>query len=164
MKITALEEYGLRCMMVLGLNWPEKALTMPEISTREGLSVSYVGKLLMILKQAGLVKAVRGRNGGYTLTGPPQNLKLDTILAALGEPIYSQNYCLKYSGDNEVCVHTPDCNVRHMWWSFGQFINDVLEKLTLADLMNGKYEAVIDSLKVKSDSDKTFEKQQSLNV
>ncbi len=164
MKITALEEYGLRCMMVLGKNWPEKALTMPEISTREGLSTSYVGKLLMILKQAGLVKAVRGRNGGYALAGPPQTLKLDTILAALGEPIYSQNYCLKYSGDNEVCVHLPDCNVRHMWWSFGHFINIVLEKLTLADLISGDYEVVIESLKVKSGSGKAFDKHRSLKV
>jgi len=164
MKITALEEYGLRCLMVLGKSWPQKSLSMPEISTSEGLSISYVGKLLMILKQAGLVKTVRGRNGGYSLAGPPQTLKLDTIFAALGEPIYNQNYCRKYSGDNELCVHLHDCNVRHMWRSFGHFINNVLEKLTLADLLNGNYEMVIESLKVKSDSDMVFDKQRSLTT
>ncbi len=67
MKITALEEYGLRCMIALAQNWPEKSMTMPEISAKEGLSIPYVGKLLMLLKRAGLVKALRGRNGGFTL-------------------------------------------------------------------------------------------------
>jgi Rrf2 family iron-sulfur cluster assembly transcriptional regulator len=164
MKITALEEYGLRCLMVLGNSWPQKALTMPEISKSEGLSISYVGKLLMILKQAGLVKAVRGRKGGYTLAGPPQALRLDTIFAALGEPLFSKNYCRKYSGDNDLCVHLHDCSVRHMWWSFGHFINNVLEKLTLADLLNGGYEKVIESLNVKSGSEKVLEKHQDLRV
>jgi hypothetical protein len=58
----------------------------------------------------------------------------------------------------------PDCNVRHMWWSFGHFINIVLEKLTLADLISGDYEVVIESLIVKSGSGKAFDKHRSLKV
>ena len=54
MKITALEEYGLRCMICFSAA-PDGKLTLPEISSQEGLSLPYAGKLLMLLKKAGLV-------------------------------------------------------------------------------------------------------------
>lgn len=142
MKITALEEYGLRCMLALAKNWPDKSMTMPELSVMEGLSVPYVGKLMMILKQARLVNAVRGRKGGYKLSRPPAEIHLDTIFKALGEPIYTSKHCDRYSGDNEVCVHEGNCNVRHMWQSFNDFIGSILHNLTLADLLNGNYRLV----------------------
>ena len=52
MKITALEEYGLRCMLLLADSGSRMPLTITEISAKEGLSIPYTGKLLMILKQA----------------------------------------------------------------------------------------------------------------
>ncbi|MCP4582944.1 MAG: Rrf2 family transcriptional regulator [candidate division Zixibacteria bacterium] len=139
MKITALEEYGLRCMLSLARNWPEKSVTMPELSTMEGLSIPYIGKLMIILKQARLVKAIRGRNGGYKLSDPPDKIHLDTVLKALGEPIYTSKHCDRYVGESKVCVHVSDCNVRHMWLSFNDFISSILHNLTLADLLNGNY-------------------------
>ncbi len=145
MKITALEEYGLRCMLALARNYPEKSVTMPELSVMEGLSVPYVGKLMMILKQARLVKAVRGRKGGYKLSASPDEIRLDTVFKALGEPIYTSKHCDRYSGENEVCVHDGECNVRHMWMSFNDFISSILHNLTLADLLNGNYRLVIPS-------------------
>ena len=145
MKITALEEYGVRCMLALARNWPDKSVTMPELSVSEGLSVPYVGKLMMILKQANLVKAARGRKGGYKLITPPDEISLDTIFKALGEPIYTAKHCEKYSGENDVCVHDGDCTVRHMWESFNDFISGILHNLSLADLLNGNYQLVIPS-------------------
>ena len=71
MKVTALEEYGLRCMLLFVEKGNGAPLTIPEIGASEKLSIPYAGKLLMILKQAGLVRAVRGRKGGYMLYKPP---------------------------------------------------------------------------------------------
>ena len=51
MKVTALEEYGLRCMVLLARSEEDHPLTLPEFSDREGVSVPYAGKLLMILKK-----------------------------------------------------------------------------------------------------------------
>ena len=143
MKITAVEEYGIRCMLALARNWPGKSVTMPELGDSEGLSVPYVGKLMMILKQAGLVKAMRGRKGGYMLSLPPHKIHLDTIFKALGEPIYTTKHCDRYTGEKDSCVHAPDCTVRHMWETFNDFISDILHKLTLADLVNGNYKLLV---------------------
>ena len=65
MKITAIEEYGLRCMILLARN--NAPMSLPEISDAEGLSIPYAAKLLGILRKADLVSAERGRNGGYRL-------------------------------------------------------------------------------------------------
>jgi len=139
MKISALEEYGLRCLVLLAKNGGGP-LTLPEISTREGLSLAYATKLLMILKKAGLVKAVRGRRGGYVLSQSANLLKLKRILDSLGEPLYSpKKHCGHYTGELARCIHQHDCTVRNMWRGFNEMIGQVLEKMTLADLVSGNY-------------------------
>ena len=147
MKITALEEYGLRCILALAKSWPEKSVTMPELGAMEKLSVPYVGKLMMILKKAGLVKAVRGRNGGYILAEAPDKMSLDRVFNALGEPIYSTRHCDRYSGEAEICVHIEECNVRNMWATFNDFVNDILKRMTLADLITGDYRLTFETYK-----------------
>ncbi|NIP43060.1 MAG: Rrf2 family transcriptional regulator [candidate division Zixibacteria bacterium] len=139
MKVSALEEYGLRCMLQLARN-NGGPMTLPEISEAEGLSLSYAGKLLMILKKAGLVKAVRGRQGGYALVKPAPNYDLKEIFDALGEPLYNPKHCRKYIGDLAKCAHTDDCTVREIWKGFSKLIDGVLGKVTLADLASGNYD------------------------
>jgi len=125
-------------MVLLAKQAGDSPMTIPEIGKREGLSVPYVGKLLMILKQAELIKAVRGRNGGYILAENSEAIRLSRIFEALGEPLYSDDHCRKHTGDNEVCVHVSGCTVKPMWKSFDKFIRTVFDKVTLADLANGK--------------------------
>lgn len=137
MKITALEEYGFRCMLLLARRGYEVSLTLPDFAENEGLSVPYAGKLLMILKKAGLVKAVRGRNGGYVLTKMPEDIRLKEIFDALGDPVFSAGYCDRFTGENDACVHNDDCTVRHIWKSFEGFIGDMLSRVSLADVAAG---------------------------
>ncbi len=137
MKVTALEEYGLRCMVLLAKGEQSRPLTLPEFGFKEGVSIPYAGKLLMILKNGGLVKAVRGRNGGYILAVPPEQITLKEIFDALGEPVFSSSHCDRFSGENEICVHSAGCSVRNIWETFEDFINAFLEKITLADLAAG---------------------------
>ena len=141
MKVTALEEYGLRCMVLLARSGEDHPLTLPEFSSREGVSIPYAGKLLMILKKSGLVMAVRGRNGGYALASPPEEITLKQIFDALGHPVFSVNHCERFSGEGEVCVHTEDCSVRGVWQTFEGFIESYLRRVTLADLASGDSEA-----------------------
>ena len=83
MKVTALEEYGLRCMIQVAGSGVDSPLTVHEIGAREGLSGAYVAKLMNLLRDAGLVDSVRGRSGGYYITRPPEAVSISDILAAL---------------------------------------------------------------------------------
>ena len=136
MKITALEEYGLRCMILFSKD-PNTMLTLPEISAKEGLSLPYAGKLLMRLRKAGLVKAVRGRNGGFILSRPADEIYLRDILSALGDPLYGSHHCDRYSVDEKSCRHHKNCLVGNLWRLFYQHIESVIEKVTLADIAAG---------------------------
>jgi Rrf2 family protein len=138
MKVSALEEYGLRCMILLArCGKAGVSMTIPEISEKEQLSRPYVGKLLMILKQSGLIRAVRGRNGGYTLTKPPKAISLREIFNALGEPVFGPNHCERFHTVDGVCVHLDDCAVRGIWSRFNEFMNNYYDQTTLADLAFG---------------------------
>jgi len=148
MRVTALEEYGLRCMLLLAKNGNE-TLTLSDFSRREGLSIPYAGKLLMILKKSGLVKAARGRSGGYALARASDEIFLKEIFDALGEPIFSPTHCRKFSGDDLICVHTEDCSVRDIWRGFGGLLSNMLEHVTLADIASGN-EAIMENLKAVS--------------
>jgi len=140
LKITALEEYGLRCMILFS-SAPNGMLTLPEISSQEGLSLPYAGKLLMLLKKAGLVRAVRGRNGGFILIRPADEIFLKEILSALGNSLYGSHHCDRYSVDEDSCRHQGDCKVGNLWDFFNQHIQSVIEKITLADVADGNLKA-----------------------
>ena len=80
MKITAQEEYGLRCLLRLARAGSNESLTIPEIATAEALSVPYVAKLLAVLRTGGLVESVRGRSGGFRLLGVPAEVGLVRVV------------------------------------------------------------------------------------
>src|SRR5437867_4633502 len=134
MKITALEEYGLRCILSLAAASCGEPLTVSEIAAREGLTVPYVGKLMSVLRESGLVESVRGRGGGYVLTRPPGAISVEEVLGALGEPLFSSGYCESHPGTLDVCIHQEGCAIRSVWQVLGEMIQNVLRKTSLADL------------------------------
>src|SRR5437870_13785346 len=117
MKITAQEEYGLRCLMRLA-QAEGPSSTLPEIAAAEGLSVPYVAKLLSVLRQGGLIDSVRGRSGGYRLAEVPADIHLGAVLMVLGEPLFDDpGYCQRHAGTetNGSCVHHGSCTLRALW-------------------------------------------------
>jgi len=136
MKVTALEEYGLRCMIQVAGSGVDSPLTVHEIGAREGLSGAYVAKLMNLLRDAGLVDSVRGRSGGYYITRPPEAVSISDILAALGGHIFEANYCERFPGDSDECVHTTECSIRSLWGTLEGLVEQVLKRTTLADLMS----------------------------
>src|SRR3954447_18752312 len=99
MKITAQEEYGLRCLLQLARAAEGHSLTIPEVAAAEGLSTPYVAKLLSVLRQAGLIESVRGRSGGYRLARLSREIGLGSFLLMRGEPLFDEpSYCQDHAG------------------------------------------------------------------
>jgi Rrf2 family transcriptional regulator, iron-sulfur cluster assembly transcription factor len=143
MKITALEEYGLRCALQLAGAGAADSATIPEIAEKEGLSTAYVGKLLNLLRQAGLVNSARGRTGGYTLSRPAAEIPILEVLSALGSPTWQPASCARYAGTQQMCVRTTGCAVRSLWGAIDTMVNQLLTSITLADLLDGEMQAAI---------------------
>jgi Rrf2 family protein len=143
MKITAQEEYGLRCLLRLARADEGNSLTIPEVAATEGLSEAYVGKLLSVLRKAGLIESARGRAGGYRLARAPAEIGLGSLLLVLGEPLFNEpEYCERHAGttaDNGRCVHQGGCSLRSLWHTLEQWIRHTLDQITLADLLQSEH-------------------------
>jgi Rrf2 family protein len=133
-RFTAQEEYGLRCMLQLA-RAGAPGLSIPEVAARESLSGAYVGKLMRVLRQAGLVASTRGKAGGYRLARPAEELSVGQILSALDGPLWSEALCGRYTGGESACVHSSDCSIRALWSALDQVLQGVLRECLLSDLL-----------------------------
>jgi Rrf2 family protein len=134
MKISALEEYGLRCMVQLARCTPGESLTIGGIAEREGMSMANARKLLMILREAGLVRSVRGRSGGYALDRDASSLTLGHILEALGGRLYDKRFCERFVRVDGPCVASRNCALRALWGALDGVVSGILHRMTLAEV------------------------------
>jgi len=135
MKLSPVEEYGLRCLIQLARRGQNNAqpVTIRQIAEGEGLSTAYVGKLMFLLQRASLVQSTRGVQGGYVLARPAERLGLDEIFSAL-DPGDLDDVCDKYTGNEDACVHNGACAIKHVWHGLNEHVNEYLRKRSLADL------------------------------
>ncbi|MFC1707775.1 RrF2 family transcriptional regulator [Planctomycetota bacterium] len=134
MKITALEEYGLRCLVQLARGGGGESLTLPALARLEGISVPYVAKVMRALRQQGLVSSERGQAGGYRLSRRPAEVTIGEVLTRLSEKLYDVGYCQAHSGREERCVHAHGCSIRSVWHDVQSAVDGVLSTVTLEDL------------------------------
>jgi Rrf2 family protein len=135
MKLSAQEEYGLRCLLTLARAQPGASLTIPQIAEAERISAPNVAKLLRALKAGGYVVALRGQSGGYALARSASDINVGEALACLGGRIYDAGFCGRHSSATRGCGHNSDCSVRSVWRLVQRAVDDVLGRLTLAALL-----------------------------
>ncbi|GAB4365945.1 MAG: Rrf2 family transcriptional regulator [Bryobacter sp.] len=135
MKLSAQEEYGLRCLLQMAIRGDEASLSIPEISRAEGLSVPNVAKLMRLLRLAGFVRSVRGQAGGYSLARPANQIHVSSVLEALGGKLFGPRFCDRHSGLELVCVHDADCSMRSVWVALQTMFDKLLAGITLSDLL-----------------------------
>ena len=134
MKLTSHEEYGLRCLIRLGQQGPGGKLTIPEISSAEGISDAYAGKLLRMLRLSGFVVAARG-TGGDALARPANQIVLSDVMALLGGRLFEGDFCATHPGQLKTCIRLADCSARVLWRAIQAAVDDVLKRTTLQDLL-----------------------------
>ncbi len=136
MKFSAQEEYGLRCLLKIAEFYSiNRSITIPEISQYEGISQHNAAKLLRVLRLGGLLESERGQSGGYTLTKPPSEISIKEVLSVLGGRLYDESFCENHSGITSICKNSVDCSVRSLWKMLQDAVDNITDKLTLADLL-----------------------------
>ncbi len=134
MKISAQEEYGLRCLVQLANLRDGESLTLPQIAEREGISAANAGKLMWLLNKAGFVNSTRGTKGGYCLARPAGEIPLNEIKKELDEDVLNKP-SESYTGVLDSCVHHGDCGIRPVIVGLHEIVENALSRITLAQLV-----------------------------
>src|SRR5688500_17514437 len=101
MKFSSQEEYGLRCLLQLGRQGEGGSLTIAELSHLERISVPNVAKMMRLMRRQGFVTSTRGKDGGYTLARPADQMNIGEVLAALGGRLFDVRFCERHAGLGE---------------------------------------------------------------
>jgi len=135
MKFSSQEEYGLRCLLRIARDTSAKGLTIPEISKAEGMTIHNTAKLLRILRIGGFLASSRGQIGGYTLSRPAEEIMLKDVLDVLGGRLYDTQFCDHHKGVVDICTNSIDCSVRSLWQTIQNTVDDVLNNISIKDLL-----------------------------
>ena len=143
MKITAQEEYGLRILLRIASCRDEEGMSIPQLSDAEGLSSHYVAKLTRILRMEGFINSTPGYKGGYILAKPAKKININKVLKALGGALFDKEFCGLHTGTLRLCINSVDCSSRSLWQMIQFTIDQLLDKITLHDLVNAEKESGI---------------------
>ncbi len=129
MKISTKGEYGLLAVVDLALQPAEVAAQAVQIAERQGIPKQYLDQLMLILRKAGLVESVRGRQGGYKLARPASAITLlDVIVALEGS---AENVNFKVSRRRKYGVHGV---LKEVWDELSDRSTSLLRSKTIEDI------------------------------
>lgn len=131
MKLSTRCRYGIHAMFDLALNVGSGPQTIRQIAERQMVPEQYLEQIIGALRREGYVKSVRGAQGGYLLAKDPSEITIGQLLALLEGPVLMAD-CI---GDAEACIRSSQCPSRLVWERLTDSINDVLDSVTLADML-----------------------------
>ena len=102
------------------------------ISERQDISKLYLKQLLVPLRVAGLVRTIRGANGGLILAKPPSEIKLIDII----QSVEGSTAPVECVDDDSVCQRSNLCVTREIWTEIKNAVDNVLKTTTLQDLVD----------------------------
>jgi Rrf2 family protein len=128
--------YGLKMMYEFALNYGAGPMSLNEVAQKQRLSDTYLEQLIAFLRKAGLVNSVRGAQGGYELSRPPEEITVGEIIRTLEGPL-APSECV--AGDEPDCANADYCVTRLIWEKIMDSINNVIDSITLKDMVNDYY-------------------------
>lgn len=132
MKVSTKGRYGLRALVDLAVNSNDRHVSLVEIANRQNISLNYLEQVFGILRKAGIVKSIKGAQGGYVLADNPENIKISTVLNVLeGEfRIVDEADSDKEADSIQLAIKTL------VWDKINENVNYYLENTTLEDIAN----------------------------
>ena len=139
MKISTKGRYPLRLMLDLALHDSDAPVRIKDIAARQDISDKYLEQIISSLNKAGYVKSIRGPQGGYKLARDPESYTVGMILR-LTEGSLAPVACL----DDEVntCDRQETCATLKLWQMLDEAIKGVVDRVTLADLVEWQTEMI----------------------
>ena len=136
MRVTTWTEYSLIITLHLARRGRTGGVPVAarELAETERLPGDYVEQILLRLRRAGLVESVRGAKGGYFLARAPAEISVRDVMTASEHQTFEMN-CEHHPVDAERCDPGSNCTIRPVWQALQQRVDDLLQGISLADLL-----------------------------
>ncbi len=133
MKVSTKGRYGLRALIDLAIHSTETHQSLVSIAERQSISEIYLEQVFATLRKAGLVKSIKGAQGGYLLSESPDMVKVGAILRALEGDLSVMDEQVANEKNMKSISYCVKVNV---WDKIDLSVNRLVDSLTLEDLVN----------------------------
>ncbi|SFG60265.1 transcriptional regulator, BadM/Rrf2 family [Lachnospiraceae bacterium C7] len=137
MKISTKGRYALRLMIDLAVHNNGKPICLKDVAKRQEISDKYLEQIISMLNKGGFVKSVRGAQGGYLLNVNPEKCTVGMILR-LTEGSLAPVSCIEKDELN--CERADNCVTSIVYQKINDAINEVVDNITLQDLVDWQLE------------------------
>ena len=134
MKISTKGRYALRMMVDIAEHQKDGYVTLKDVALRQGISKKYLEQITLHISQAGMLRAVRGYQGGYMLARPASDYSVQSILEVV-EGSMAPVTCLQQT--ENTCERKDACRTLPLWQGLESLIRDYLSAITLEDVVEG---------------------------
>lgn len=133
MQLTQFTDYSLRALIYITLR--KQSCTIKDITEAYGISNNHMVKIIHNLAKLGLIKTIRGKNGGIVMASQPETINLGQIITQL-EPHFDLVPCFNKEKAN--CCIAPVCKLKGVLHEAQAAFMEVLDRYTLADVLHNK--------------------------
>tara|TARA_B100000925_G_scaffold101198_1_gene74243 strand:- start:350 stop:787 length:438 start_codon:yes stop_codon:yes gene_type:complete len=130
MKLTTKSRYAVTAMLDIASHNTGSPISLPEISHRQNISLSYLEQLFSRLKKSGLVDSIKGPGGGYMLSKDANEIVISEVIQAVDEDLET-TACNGKSN----CHNNHQCISHNLWQDLGTEINNFLSDITLKQVI-----------------------------
>lgn len=134
MKLSKRTRYGIRMMVELARNYNKGPISLREIAKKENISEKYLEQIIIQLKVAGPIIAVRGPKGGYMLSLPPSKITLKSLFNIFE----GTSGIVECVSDPSLCERSSFCASHKIWMALEEKLCETLDSITLQDAINGE--------------------------
>ena len=134
MQISTKTEYGIRCLLRLARQPEGEAMAISDIAKLEHVPKHYAQQILMRLRRAGMVKSLRGTEGGFALAHPAESISVAQIVRVL-EGVPFADTCDHFNKKTD-CGHTDGCSIRPIWQVISSRLWESLDRINLLQLIS----------------------------
>lgn len=143
MHLTRFTDYSLRVLIYLGLKGEQRS-TIQEIAEQFDISRNHLMKVVHELGQKGYVTAIRGKHGGLVLQRPPEEINLGMLVRDTEHDLR----LVECFGEHSDCRINQVCLLRSVFDEALQAFLAILDRYTLADILDSRYQQLAQVLRI----------------